>query len=162
MLIRALAVCQPSPQSQPMRHLATIASACFLSAFGLAACGGSGQASAADQAFIAAANAICKASKNRLYGSGGIPSGASNAEAKEWVTQTWVPIVREEHEKIAALNPPQDSEEEIVAYVTALEDAVVAAENDPGTQLTLGSPEDQNIEKLAADIGLDEMECSID
>lgn len=127
-----------------------------LAAAGLVACGGSGQPSAEDQAFVSAANAICKAAQNKLYESGEIPEGASNAEAKEWITDTWVPVIAEAHEKIAALSIPQGNESQIGAYLTALEDSVVAAESDPAARLTLDTPEDQNIEKLAEEAGLEE------
>lgn len=98
-----------------MRGIAAVLVA-FLAAAGLVACGGSGQPSAEDQAFISAANAICKVAQNKLYESGGIPEGASNAESKEWVTDTWVPVIAEAHEKIAALSIPQGNESQISAY----------------------------------------------
>ena len=71
-----------------------------LAAAGLVACGGSGQPSAQGQAFVSAANAICKAATNKLYESGGIPEGASDAEAKEWVADTWASALREAHDRI--------------------------------------------------------------
>lgn len=139
-----------------MRGIAVVLTA-FLTA-GLVACGGSGQPSAEDKAFASAANAICKAAQNKLYESGGIPEGASDGESKEWVTDTWVPVIAEAHEKIAALSMPQGDESQISAYLTALEDWVIAAENDPATQLTIDTSEDQNVVKLAGDAGLEECE----
>jgi hypothetical protein len=141
-----------------MRRIALAALAALLAAIGLAACGGSGQPSADDQAFISAANAICKAAQNKLYESDGISEGASSEESKEWTTDTWVPVIAEAHEKIAALSIPQGYESQITAYLTALEDWVIAAENDPATQLTLGTPEDQNVARLAGGAGLEECE----
>jgi hypothetical protein len=138
-----------------MRAVAVILVA-FLAAADLVACGGSGQPSAEDQAFVSAANAICKAADNKLYESGEIPEGASNAEAKEWITDTWAPVIAEAHEKIAALSIPKGNESQISTYLTALEDSVIAAENDPATRLTLDTPEDQNVEKLAEEAGLEE------
>lgn len=140
-----------------MKGIAVVVAA-FLAAAGLVACGGSGQPSTEDQAFISAANAICKGAQDKLYESGGIPEGASNVEGGEWVTDTWVPAIGEAHDKIAALTLPQGSESQISAYLTALEDAVVAAENNPAAQLTLDTPEDQNIVKLAGEAGLEECE----
>ena len=139
------------------RGIAVVLTA-FLAAVGIVACGGSGQPSAEDQAFTSAANAICKAAQNKLYESGGIPEGASDGESKEWVTDTWVPVIAEAHEKIAALSIPQGNESQISAYLTAIEDWVIAAENDPAAQLTIDTSEDQNVVELAGEAGLEECE----
>ena len=135
-------------------------------ALGFAGCGGDSEDSTATDAsggtreeFIASADAICTQTAEEIAAETAMrfPQGAAANERQleQLFAEVTIPAIAEQYEEIGALPVPEGDEEEVDALLSAAEDAVAEAEENPRSLLVLQGSETpfSEVISLSADYG---------
>jgi hypothetical protein len=106
------------------------------------------------QEFIKQADEICTEGSQELTTALSEELGTeqpSDEEIEQFVSDSVVPVLREQFAELRALTPPEGDEEEVDRVFTAAEDAVDELEEDPGLVVESGSFEEAD--RLARNYG---------
>jgi hypothetical protein len=141
------------------------------SAFSLAACGddesGGGSPPSASEDLIEQADAICEQEDNQIAADrvarfGEDPMGpASKADEEEFVTETVIPAIQAQVDRLSELDVPPVNEEQFDKFLTAVEKGLDEARADPleltiyGDRARVHPPFEDAI-RLADEIGFDD------
>ena len=151
----------------PSRNSRLIALAAAALALALAACGGDSEETStpggddARAEFIAAADAICaetgeeiNAETLELFPQG---AAANEKQLEKLFAEVTIPALARQYEEIAALPVPEGDEEEVDAILTAADEAIAEAEEDPASLLVLQGAETpfSEVNRLSTDYGLE-------
>jgi hypothetical protein len=106
-------------------------------ALAAAGCGGDDDKGPTKAAYIAKADAICKASDAKIEAAAGQIADPNDAEAvKAFVTATLIPNVEGQVKELRALDKPKDDADEIDAIYDAVEAGVAKGKSDPASLLS--------------------------
>lgn len=128
-------------------------------AVGVAGCGGGDNSTTAaptKDEFITQADAICKQGDEELQAAGrDLAAGGkpSDEEVNQFISDTLVPNLENQAEKLRALGAPEGDEAQVNAIVDGLDKAVEEVKADP-TGLASGGVSFGEVNKLAQDYGL--------
>ena len=110
--------------------------------------------------FIASADEICARTAEQITAetAARFPQGATANERQleELFAEVTIPALADQYEEIGALPVPEGDEEEIEALVSAADEAIAAAEEDPATLSVLQGSETPftEVNRLSAEYGL--------
>jgi hypothetical protein len=104
--------------------------------------------------FLKQGNAICaKGNKEINQAQGDLGPQSSQADIEAFVTDTIIPSIQGQVDDLRALTPPAGDEQTVDEILTAAEDGLAKAKQDPAS-LTGGGDPFAKANKLATDYGL--------
>jgi hypothetical protein len=107
--------------------------------------------------FTTQANKICSDGNEELEAAADeLGDAPTEEQIEEFVTDTVVPNVQEQHDDIADLAAPEGDEDEVEAILDALQGGIDALEEDPAGAITSGDDPLAEASELAGDYGLTE------
>jgi hypothetical protein len=110
--------------------------------------------------FVASADAICTETAEEIAAETAerFPEGAAATEkqVEQLFVEVTIPALTDQYEEIGALPVPEGDEEEVDALLSAADEAIAEAEEDPGSLLVLQGSETPftEVNRLSTDYGL--------
>ncbi|MGB0120464.1 MAG: hypothetical protein WBP55_05880 [Solirubrobacterales bacterium] len=138
-------------------RFAVLLSLAAISALAVAGCGGSDDNSDAPTKaeFITQADEICQtASDNLTEAQGELNEDSTKDDYIAFISDTYLPELKEEVGKIKDLTPPDGDEGTIDELIASLDDGIDEMESDPGALLEEGSDPLDQATVQAQDYGL--------
>lgn len=123
-----------------------------------AGCGGDDEPEPLTKAeFTTQANKICSDGNDELEAAAEeLGDAPSEEEIEEFVTDTVLPNIKEQHDDLADLAAPEGDEDEVEAILAALQDGIDTIEDDTAGTITSGEDPLGEASELAGEYGLTE------